>query len=317
MSGAHVFSSCSFLPLPREHQQSRAGLDRADVGRGHRAVRAVLLRRVDLLPPMAGAALAWRGHRGWAYTRLSPSLADPPLVSSPTALSASGAAAAGVFDRSPAAETRRPFGPLGHLLSSFRLAVARVGAAGAHPGVDLRTADPIRSQPQALPPAITFNDLRHDPRSLGVERTALVPDLRENRRGPLPATNRPDGRHSFSEAASRIARCLIGASDPFCLQAFGFRFPDAFRLLATPRGSAPSRSPAARSTRRNRHHRLRPDFRLTCLTGSTRAARPADDGGRSRLARIRSPLPRAPATSRPNASSRREPLTPFGSRALD
>ena len=106
--------------------------------------------------PAFFGGLIWRGANGrgaalgmaagivvWAYTLLFPSLAAPDtaiLLAWP--VRHRGAAAAGaVRHGGRAAEPRRDVEPVDQPpVLRARLAVARLGAAGAHPGVDLRAA---------------------------------------------------------------------------------------------------------------------------------------------------------------------------------
>ena len=98
-----------------------------------------------------------------------------------------GAAAAGaVRHRGRAAQPRRHVEPVDqpHLLRA-RLALPRLGAAGAHPGVDLRAA---RRRPDAEPEALPHRHHRQRPQGhdLALSRRrahrALVPDLRGEER---------------------------------------------------------------------------------------------------------------------------------------
>ena len=82
-----------------------------------------------------------------------------------------------------------------HAVLRVRLAVARVGAAGAHPGVDLRAA---RREPDAQPAALPHRHHRQRPEGhdLALSRRrahrALVPDLRDRAAASSStATTRP------------------------------------------------------------------------------------------------------------------------------
>ena len=137
------------------------------------------------------------------------------------ACSASRAQAAGaVRHGGRAAEPRRDVEPVDQpSVLRARLAVARVGAAGAHPGVDLRAA---RRRPDAEPQAVPHRD--HHQRPQGYDRAlsrrgahrAFVPDLRGKQRRP-PERQRA-GRHGrdplFRAAAGERGRLVLGQADP-------------------------------------------------------------------------------------------------------
>ena len=120
-----------------------------------------------------------------------------------------------------AAEPRRAVEPVDQpAVLRARLAVARIGAAGAHPGVDLRAA---RRQPDAQPaaasarrsPSTTCKDTIS--RYLGVERTERSFQTFEARRtAQLDGNEQAEhGRHPlFRAAAGERRRLVLGAADP-------------------------------------------------------------------------------------------------------
>jgi hypothetical protein len=136
-----------------------------------------------------GAALGLAaGFLMWFYTLLFPSLASPGgchCAQRPVRLR--GVATAGaVRHHRRAAEPRRAVEPVDQrAVLRFWLAVARLAAAGAHPGLDLRAA---RCSAGAEPPALPHR--RHRQRSQGYDRPlprrgahrALVQSPSRNRR---------------------------------------------------------------------------------------------------------------------------------------
>ena len=178
------------LPLlPGKHQQRTAGLDRADVVRRDRPVRARLLRR----PGLARRQCARRRTRhGGRHRRLGLHAALPVACRprhrhpGPRPVRPRRAASAGaVRHRRRAAQPWRHVEPVDQR-SFFRsgLAVARLGAARAHPGGDLR---PARRRPDAEPAPLPHGDDRQRPQGhhLALPRgradRALLPVLRGDR----------------------------------------------------------------------------------------------------------------------------------------
>ena len=188
------------LPLlSREHQQRAAFVDRPDVVRGDRAIRAGLLRRAVVARRQCqGCSTRHVGRHSGLGLYAAAALARRAGSADPRRrpVRHRGAAAAGaVRHAGRAAQPRRLVEPCGqHDLLRAGLAVAGIDAAGAHPGRDLRAA---RHQPDAEPAALPHRGHRQRPqghdRALPWRRAdrAVVPDLRSQQwRSSSPVTTR-------------------------------------------------------------------------------------------------------------------------------
>ena len=305
------------LPLlSREHQQHAAGLDRADVVRGDRAVRAGLLRRADL----ARRQCARRGARHGRRHRRLGLHAALPLARRARHRHPRCTGLFGIEALRPQALFGTEAEPLNHgvlwslsintlffvlgSLSRASVPLERIQASIFVP----RDASPMPSL-RRFRTAVTVNDLKDTiSRYLGVERTERSFQTFEASNGAPLNGNEPAGMDVIRFSEQLLASAVGSSSARLILSLLFKRNDSASRGRLPParrrdRGAAAQSRPAADRARPDGagHHRLRPGFPADLLEPAVpRAVRPARrDGPGRRLARP------DPALSWPSAATSR------------